>query len=300
MNEEIASEHSTDYGLKELHAVLLESLKDIDSLCKRHNLRYSIYCGTLLGAVRHGGFIPWDDDADLAMPIKDYRRFCRIAPKELREKYVIQNYGNTIQHPWHWTRVCRKGTTFLYKGLSKLKVCHSVAVDIYPLIGAANTLRGYHCQNAVLNIASALQCVDFWRVDGYPRKEYKLIAAIPGFLRRIVSLTLMRIVSFDPERKKRCATLDAAPFAPIFKSFLWNKYTTLNIAGHPFVAPAAYDKILRRIYGDYMTPPPNPERMGHRENSGGLIIDLKNDYTCYLSQNLEASRASDATPGASD
>ena len=278
---------TTTNDLASLHAVLLEMISDIDALCRRHGLRYSLYCGTLLGAVREGDFIPWDDDADLMMPVPDYRRFFRLAQKELGEKYVIQDLENTPEHPWMWTRVFRKNTCYLRRDWESLQVHHGIALDIYPMTGAADTAAGFRLQNTVLDLSKALRHIDYWRRTGYPEKKSqrvigKALSVIPGPVRRALSLFLERLAVCPPERKKRCGTLDGAPFAPKFLSEDWQEYGTHELAGRSFSVPVRYDKLLTVMYGDYMTPPPLSQRGGHGDHYGGALIDTERDYTYYL------------------
>ena len=98
--------------LTEIHKIELEMLKAVTALCDRYSLRYSIYCGTLLGAVRHKGFIPWDDDIDLAMPLEDYRWFLEHAD-ELPEGFSCIHRGNTPDYQWLWAKVAADGTTYM-------------------------------------------------------------------------------------------------------------------------------------------------------------------------------------------
>ena len=276
-------------------------LKDVDALCQRHNLRYSIYCGTLLGAIREGNFIPWDDDADLMMPIEDYRRFFQIARQELSQKYVIQDIGNTPQHPWLWMRMYRKETTFMRKKLSKLQIHHGIALDIYPMIGVANSRIGYRLQRTILGLSSILRCVDFWRIDGYPeqsraRRLGKACSLLPRRLRRILSMGLFRLACVSPKRKIKCCTLDASVFTPKFDAADLMDYIMVDLAGKSFIAPAAFDKLLRVMYGDYMTPPPVSERTGHREDFGGVTFDAHRDYTQYQAQYAEEKDEGSGAP----
>ena len=76
--------------LRTLQLTELEILREFDSLCRKHGLQYYIVGGTLIGAVRHGGFIPWDDDIDVSMPKKDFRKLCKIANKEIGEACFLQ------------------------------------------------------------------------------------------------------------------------------------------------------------------------------------------------------------------
>ena len=271
----------------EIHEILLETIRDIGELCQRHGLRYDLYCGTLLGAVRDRDLIPWDDDADLTMPIGDYRKFYRLAQKELNDRYIIQDLGNTPAHPWLWMRVFRRNTCYLRKTWKSLDVHHGVAVDIYPMIGAAESETGYQLQHAVLNAAKALRHIDYWNAVGYPknrlqRKTGMALARIPGPVRRSLSLLLLRLAAFPPENKTRCCTLDGADFVPKYDTEDWREEVKLSLAGCEFRAPARYDKLLRIMYGDYETPPPIEKRVGHGADFGGVIIDTKKDYTWYL------------------
>jgi len=290
-----AENAKTDDTLKEVHEVLFDMMSDIDKFCKRHNLRYWIFCGTLLGAVREHNFIPWDDDADITLPVEDYRKFCRLAQQELSDKYVIQTPGNTPQHPWLWTRVYRKGTTFLRWDRANQKICHGIALDVYPMIGVAKTRRGFMLQRAILTLSSALHRVEFWRAQGYPPNKWtrlsgKLLMLVPEPLRRALSVGLLRLASLSPKRTRRCCTIDLSPLLPKFKSRYLNFHTTLELAGKKFAAPKNYHIMLIHMYGPYyMTPPPETARNGHRARLGGVVIDAKRDYTEYLKERAEQS-----------
>ena len=98
--------------LQQLQEIQFETLKDIASVCDKHGIRYSIYCGTLLGAVRHKGFIPWDDDVDLAMPLSDYYRFLEVFPREMHDKYDGLTYRTEKNGRCLWYRIYRKNTTY--------------------------------------------------------------------------------------------------------------------------------------------------------------------------------------------
>ena len=122
----------TNAGLKRLQDLELEMMLKIDEICKRHDLTYYLMGGTLIGAVRHQGFIPWDDDIDLGMPRPDYEKFLQVAPKELGEEFGILTPYDTEGYPFTFAKVINKKMKILYKNNEKLKKWN-IWVDIFPL-----------------------------------------------------------------------------------------------------------------------------------------------------------------------
>lgn len=273
--------------LREIHEILLEMISDISVLCEKHNIRFSLYCGTLLGAIREHSFIPWDDDADLTMPIDDYLRFFSIAQQELCDKYVVQSLCNTPAHPWMWMRVFRRNTCYLRHAWRELPVHHGIALDIYPMIGVAESQAGFMLQKAVLNAAKALRHIEYWEIIGFPmdpaqRRIAKAITFLPGRVRRTMSRFLFHLGAFPPEKKTRCCTLDGAEFVPKYSTDDWKAMTKAPIDGRWFPAPVEFDHLLRIMYGNYLQPPPEADRVGHGEPYGGVTVDTKKDYNWYL------------------
>ena len=104
----------SDEQLKKLQSIQLDMLKEVKRICHKHNIKYSLIGGTLLGAIRHQGYIPWDDDADIGMLREDYEKFRAICEKELnQEKFYFQDDRNTPGYRWGYGKIRRKGTLFL-------------------------------------------------------------------------------------------------------------------------------------------------------------------------------------------
>lgn len=121
-----------DATLKKLQSVELEILKDFMSLCDRHGLQYFGIAGTGIGVLRHGGFIPWDDDIDVALPRKDYEQFIKYANDEYADKYTIMNVEYDENYPLMTTRMMMKGTKFREYALAHINVELGIFLDIYP------------------------------------------------------------------------------------------------------------------------------------------------------------------------
>ena len=270
--------------LTELHKIQLKILKAVVALCEKHNLRYSLYCGTLLGAVRHGGFIPWDDDIDLTMPLKDYRCFQEHV-KELSKEFICVHRDNTRDFYHLWTRVQLSGTTFMPIHAAGLDVPWGIFIDIYPMIGVPNKIFRQKLQKWSLYLAKRLQHIEYYRVMRNPGWIRLLLSHLPFFLRRAVINTLLDINLCNTEEALRAGTLDGAPFEGKYAVKDWGEMTKLLFEDNYFQGPVRYDTILRRMYGDYMKLPPKEKQVPHLINDD-VIIDAHRDYRLYRKELL--------------
>ena len=120
--------------LRQLQMLELEVLTEVDRICKKHHIHYNLVAGTLLGAVRHGGFIPWDDDADVAMLRKEYERFREVCATELdTTRYYFQDHKVTPGYRWGYGKLRVKDTLFLQIGREHMPYDQGVFIDIFPL-----------------------------------------------------------------------------------------------------------------------------------------------------------------------
>ena len=272
--------------LTEIQKIELEILKAVVNLCDHYSLRYFIYCGTLLGAVRHRGFIPWDDDIDLAMPLEDYRKFLEHAD-ELPAGLSCVHRGNTPDYQWLWAKVAADGTTFMYIDFAELDRHWGISLDIYPLIGTPATKWGRKLQKLLISIMRRLQFVSVYqvkRIAGNDKLYKKFLGGCPYFMRQGLINVLSYLCILDTDSSEYVGSLDWAPFEGKFMWKDWQEMIRLPFEDATFWAPARYDKLLRRMYGDYMQLPPEEARMGHAENN--VIIDPHRDYRLYRKELL--------------
>lgn len=119
-------------SLKRVQGVILEILKDFKKICEKHDIPYFAFAGTAIGAVRHQGFIPWDDDIDVCMLREDYERFLKIAPTELGEKYDLLTIENTDGYVLTFAKLSKKGTVFLEATDTNRTYTSGIFLDIFP------------------------------------------------------------------------------------------------------------------------------------------------------------------------
>lgn len=118
--------------LKKLQKVEVEIVSEVIRICNKFNLDYFTVGGTTLGAIRHNGFIPWDDDIDIGLIRTDYDKFIKVAPNELRKEFVLQHYETEKATPTYHAKVMKKGTIFLEGYARNIDIEHGIFVDIMP------------------------------------------------------------------------------------------------------------------------------------------------------------------------
>ena len=122
----------TNEELKMIQKIDLEMLVEVDRICRKYRIQYSLDGGTLLGAVRHKGFIPWDDDADVIMLRKEYRKFQKACRKELdQSRFFLQDYQTDPEYRWGYAKIRRRNTEYIRLGQEHLKQKGGVCIDIF-------------------------------------------------------------------------------------------------------------------------------------------------------------------------
>ena len=165
----------------------LDILKEFDRICRENGLSYTVAGGTMIGAVRHKGFIPWDDDIDVGMSVGDYRKFCRIAQKQLGEKFFFQN-SYTDMWDVSIAKIRMNGTTAIEEGAEKYNYHQGIWIDIFPMTGVKDSDRWIKLMNALFHVRNLLlkDLVYKDQYEAYPNiyKKIKMLMKITLEVRR--------------------------------------------------------------------------------------------------------------------
>lgn len=272
-----------DESLRKLQLFELDILKDIDRVCRENHIRYCLYAGTCLGAVRHKGFIPWDDDIDIAMLIPDYKKFLAIAQDALGADYFVQTHSTDPNYQFAFAKVRKNHTTMMAPWHKDSDTHHGIWVDINPLIYVSSHMD-FRFKKFLITYTNML-CLNGQMYQGEKSWKKQQKKVIPYML--LLSTRLFR-------KKQRAALADwirerlYAVKKGKYISGVWGTITTyapseaylgepimLPFEGSAFPVPPDYDLALSGWYGDYMTPPPVEKQISKH---GELFIDYEHSW----------------------
>jgi len=268
--------------LNKLKAIEIDMLKELIRICKKHELRYFVIGGTCLGAVRHKGFIPWDDDIDIGMPRKDYNKFLEIAQNELPSNLFLQNYKTEKDFILNYTKIRNNKTTFVEKSIAHMDINHGVYIDIFPLdgvpknrfirninnlrIGCLNLGISGHYINDIKDMKFRSRVIRYIMKTLY--KPYKLHKKMDSIVEKYDYDQCALVKNYFGIRGEK----------EIVPKEYFGMGCTLNFENTCVTAPIDIDSYLTNLYGDYMTPPLKEKQISHHVTS---IIDLNNSYNLY-------------------
>ena len=246
--------------LEEIQGILLDIMTDIDSFCRENNIRYIISSGTLLGAVRHKGFIPWDDDADMFMPREDFDRFVKIYKG--RKYHLLYNTRNEKEFfAAAYAKISDPGTANAAEKKSRCR--YGVNVDIFPLDSVPEDpkLRQDY-MHKVMRLHNRL----YFRQKRFLGSNY--LRTIPVFIHSLDWWwnkvdSLIRRGGFD-DSPLVAHIVGTCNYRTVFPKSWLDNLKDIEFAGRSFMTLSDTDSYLRMVYGDYMTPPALKDRNGHR------------------------------------
>lgn len=257
--------------LKELQQFSLAILKDVAGFCERNGIRYSLGYGTLLGAVRHKGFIPWDDDVDIMMPREDYERFREIYKSE---KYSFIDSRNTSDCYIAFGRVCETERTLSVSYIPWIKRDVGVWIDIFPIDRVPDDMETFKrlydslyllmrfnigIRKAHTISSSRFSLCRRLKIWLLKKTNPRLIKRDPSDLVKDMN-TMIRLTSPKEGHHWSQLCCPEAGTCEFFTDEEINEYVRLPFEDSEFFAWKGYDNILRDSYGDYMALPPEDRR----------------------------------------
>lgn len=248
-----------EYDMDVVHARMLEIATEVDRICREQGLKCSLYGGSVIGAVRHNGFIPWDHDIDMAMPRKDYDEFLRYMKAHPNKLIFLSDYHTEKRYPNNWGKVRLNGTVFQEKELLPIPELHNgVFIDLHPIDNIVPILLPLQVRLSVF-----WSCVSKFKSGMDKRKGVK------AFIYRLFSILPYSVINFFRD-------ITTKAFKHIRTKYVYKvvhpnngiypipRETFEELIEHSFedksfFIPKNYHDFLTRRYGNYMEFPPESE-----------------------------------------
>ena len=271
--------------MNELQKVELDLFRCFVETCEKLELPYFLVCGSALGAARHGGFIPWDDDMDVGMYREDYNKFMELAPAILPEGIFLQNYKTDPAFPATFAKLRNSNTTYIEKSMSKLKINHGIYLDIFPLDGYPSDrleqkklvflrklyARQLSCAFKLPSTWKGKLSVSVFRLFGYHKRTVKTAEKCEALISKYQVKESALVCNHGTWYGKR----------DFISAAFYGKGTEIEFEGVKARVPEKYDDYLSSLYGDWRTPPPPEKQKGHHYYE---ICDTERPFTYYTEQ----------------
>lgn len=270
--------------IKPLQQRQLEILKELKRVCEKNNITYFLAYGSLIGAVRHHGFIPWDDDIDVCMNYPDYVRFENVCKRDLLPGFFLQSKNTEPNTGVDYMKLRMDNTTFILDKTVDKDIHQGINIDIYPIYNVADGKFARKIQLVNAAVYMLLEVGEAPRNHGGLMSigSSVLLTVFRGKFRQIVKEYCYRqMAQYEGVRTKRKALMfgNMKICRQTYPAEYFEEAVVLPFEDDNFTAPGGYDGFLTSYYGDYMMLPPIDERGVKLEHI--MKIDTENSYKKY-------------------
>lgn len=266
------------YDLEKLKSVELEILIHVGELLDKHGIKWYLIGGNAIGAVRHGGFIPWDDDVDIAIFKEDENKFLKICEEELDSKYYLQTRRKEKEYIRSFYKI-RKNNTACVEEANKglINMHHGIFIDIFVLYGVPNNKVVRNVMKSMIRLDDIMAYNSVPKNGGNKGLIKRILHPFRHFIRGVAKAVIESINIF-------CRLKDSQYISNIYGTIPFDKSIMprdyfgepkyLEFEGRRLPFPAKIHEYLEHIFGDYMTLPPEEKRISHQFS----IVDFNRSY----------------------
>lgn len=243
--------------------------KEIKRICEKNNIKYFLIAGSLLGAVRHGGFIPWDDDMDIGMEREEYEKFIIACRTDLADEFYLQTWDSEEHYAFPFGKLMLKDTVWVEDYAKNVDINHYIYVDIFPYDAVPNDpgkRKVQKCKNMLYRqlLLAANQYDSFLYKKGIKKVIFILMRAFYWAIpKKCVKMKYKKLImdGHEKESKEYFGFGDCCSYERGLMKKEWiDNLAPIQFETEAFMAPVDWDEYLTYLYGDYMTPPPEDKR----------------------------------------
>lgn len=260
--------------LRKLQQVEYDMLCEVDRICRKNGIKYTLYAGTLLGAVRHKGFIPWDDDADVAFLPEEYEKFAEACKTDLNtEKFFFQDHRTDPCYRWGYGKMRRNHSAFVRDGQEHMNYHNGICIDVFKLFYLPNSLT---LRKLYFFLFFLIRKTLYSEV-GKESEKNRAIRLLYKLLYKIPKETVFRIA--DRLSIKKPGDYVHHLYIPTKRTKygiprdIFDDYTDLQFEDRQFMVMKGYEKYLKVSFTDYMQLPPPEKRITHNPASRIVFPD---------------------------
>lgn len=262
--------------------VELEILQEFTKVCDALHLKWYAGYGTALGAIRHKGFIPWDDDIDVLMPREDYEIFCAKAQELLPDNYFVQTLKTEKEYYQPFAKLRRNDTTFWEEGTAKDHINHGIYIDIFPMDGYPSGIAEItFMMKRIVYDNVIYEDGDVNKLHGYRKWIARVYKILNGRLTKkeaaMKKEKLVKTVHYDKSAIVGCLVQDT-PKGEAVPVSVYGDGKVVPFEGISIRVPSECEVYLEKLYGDYMQFPPEEKRVPIHTC---IVIDTEKSYLEY-------------------
>lgn len=260
--------------IDKIRAKQLELLCEIDRICEKNNLNYYLSSGTLIGAVRHKGYIPWDDDIDVIIPYRDYVKLRAIFSEENCTDSFFSDYTTERHCPFNWGKIRANNTISRPVMYKDLPIHWGICIDLFIAYNVSDfpLLRSFEI--LLFKVASKMLMAEMTQYEGKRSILKRFLEKIPIGLRHFAMKCAQWLLSLHHNKPTEYMFLVNRGGNLMKRSYIEGEKKKLVFETKEFYVPCDTHSFLTELYGDYMTPPPEEERGGHELMLGKIEWDI--------------------------
>lgn len=264
------------------HACLMDIALEIRSICEKHNIKFFLIGGTLLGAVRHQGIIPWDDDLDVGMLREDYERFLKVSELELKKSFILVTPEKYAQYGKPYAKVMIKDTLFEEETIPAGSP-QGIFVDVFPIDRMPDSRRARLIQSKCLGAMRSVlhfHCGYSFQPVGMKDHFYRFLGKV------LTKQQILNVIHFFSVRYNKAKTEWYANLCSSYRygreifpeESVANELDTVIFENQMMTVPKQKEKILQILYGDYMSPPPKEQQI-FKHSTGSILFNHYQPYS---------------------